>query len=63
MPQSYSIVTTAGLQNLAGSRSEWTYAAVNEELAKQQKPFCLHFTEKPGSLWLPPYRFICCRHL
>ena len=33
MPQSYSIVTTAGLQDLAGSRSDWTYAAVNEALA------------------------------
>lgn len=32
MPQSYSIVTTAGLQDLAGSRPEWTYAAVNDEL-------------------------------
>ena len=50
MPQSYSIVTTAGLQNLAGSRSEWTYAAVNEELANSKTLLSAFYGETGESL-------------
>lgn len=50
MPQSYSIVTTAGLRDLAGSRSEWTYAAVNEELANSKTLLSAFYGETGESL-------------
>ena len=50
MPQSYSIVTTAGLRDLAGSRSDWTYAAVNEELANSKTLLSAFYGETGESL-------------
>ena len=50
MPQSYSIVTTAGLREIAGSRSEWTYAAVNEELAGNENLLSAFYGETGESL-------------
>ncbi len=57
MPQSYSIVTTAGLRDLAGSRSDWTYAAVNEELANSKTLLSAFYGETGESLavTLPVY--------
>ena len=50
IPQSYSIVTTAGMRDIAGSRSDWTYAAVNEELASSKTLLSAFYGETGESL-------------
>ena len=52
IPQSYSIVTTAGTQTLAGSRSNWTYAAINDELAQNRSILSAFYGEARESLAL-----------
>lgn len=48
IPQSYSIVTTVGTQEVAGSRTEWTYKSINDELENNKK-FCRHFMGRQES--------------
>ena len=50
LPQSYSIVTTAGLREIAGKQPEWTYAAVNDELARSQSLLSAFYGETGPSL-------------
>lgn len=50
LPQSYSIVTTAGTKAAAGSRTEWTYAAVNDELAESETLLSAFYGETGQSL-------------
>lgn len=52
IPQSYSIVTTAGTQAVAGSRTEWTYKAINDELANNKKILSAFYGEPRESLAL-----------
>lgn len=52
IPQSYSIVTTAGTQQAAGSRSAWTYATVNDELANHKSVLSAFYGEERDSLAL-----------
>ena len=50
MPQSYSIVTTAGLPTVSGKRLNWTYADVNDELAQNEKLLSAFYGETGPSL-------------
>lgn len=52
IPQSYSIVTTAGTQKVAGSRSEWTYADINDELKNHESVLSAFYGEERESLAL-----------
>lgn len=52
IPQSYSIVTTVGTQEVAGSRTEWTYKSINDELENNKKVLSAFYGETRESLVL-----------
>ena len=50
LPQSYSIVTTAAMRERTGGWTQWSYAAVNDELARNKSILSAFYGENGQSL-------------